>query len=127
MLNRIAVSGGSYDDWIGAVYDNFAKWRAESPVYCGGLSKEVVFTEVISNAATAEEPLGTLAGKGIMSEKHKGGHVVSNSATEKEPLGSLAGRGSEGRRKGGQGLRIKCEEPSLIRIVTGKQIGRAHV
>ena len=37
--------------------------------------------------------------------------------TAKEPLGSLAGRGSEGRRKGGRGLRIKCEEPSLIMVL----------
>jgi len=78
MLNRIAVSGGSYEDWLESVYDHNSKWRAESPVYQGGLSKEITFQEVISNAATAEEPLGTLAGKGIMGHKHKGGHVVIN-------------------------------------------------
>lgn len=78
MLNRIAVSGGSYEDWLDAVYDNSSKWRAETPVYHGGLSKEVVFEEVVSQSATDGEPLGSLAGKGRMSGKHKGGKMIIN-------------------------------------------------
>lgn len=85
MMNRIAISGGSYNDWQEAVYGVRVARMAESPIYMGGASYEIVFDE-----------------------------VVSNSATENEPLGSLAGRGTEGRRKGGRGIRIKCEEPSLI-------------
>ena len=76
MLNRIAVSGGSYSDWLGAVYDSNSKWRAESPIYQGGLSKEIVFEQVVSQSATPDEPLGSLAGRGTMSGKHKGGKVV---------------------------------------------------
>jgi len=76
MLNRIAVSGGTYDNWLEAVYDHNSYTRAETPVYMGGLSKELVFQEVVSNAATEGEPLGQLAGKGVMSNKHKGGKVV---------------------------------------------------
>lgn len=80
MLNRIAVSGGTYDDWINAAYGHDAPNRAQTPVYVGGLSKELVFQEVVSNAnaETSEggQPLGTLAGKGVMSGKHKGGKVV---------------------------------------------------
>jgi hypothetical protein len=76
MLNRIAVSGGSYDDWLEAVYTHDTFRKCESPMYMGGLSKEVVFQEVTSNAATENEPLGSLAGKGRMSDKHKGGKVV---------------------------------------------------
>lgn len=80
MLNRIAVSGGSYDDWIDAVYTHDRFTRIETPVYMGGLSKELVFQEVVSNAAaetqgSSEQPLGTLAGKGVMANKHKGGKV----------------------------------------------------
>lgn len=78
MLNRIATSGGSYEDWLSATYDHNSKWRAETPVYHGGLSKEIVFQEVVSQSATTDNPLGTLAGKGVMSSKHKGGHVVIN-------------------------------------------------
>ena len=77
MLNRIAVSGGSYDDWMEAVYTERSFGKAETPVYMGGLSKEVVFNEVVSTAAVNEDnPLGSLAGKGGMSGKHKGGYVT---------------------------------------------------
>ena len=63
MLNRIAVSGGSYEDWQEAVYGEDAIRRAESPIYCGGLQSEIVFEEIVSTAATSD-PLGTLALKG---------------------------------------------------------------
>lgn len=76
MLNRIAVSGGTYDDWLSAVYDHESYTRAESPVYMGGLSKEIVFQEVVSQSDSSGQPLGTLAGKGVMGDKHKGGKVV---------------------------------------------------
>jgi hypothetical protein len=76
MLNRIAVSGGSYDDWLEAVYTHDSFRKCESPMYMGGLSKEVIFQEVTSNAATEKEPLGSLAGRGRMSDKHKGGKIV---------------------------------------------------
>lgn len=77
MLNRIAVSGGSYDDWMEAVWTHQGYRKAESPIYHGGLSKEVIFQEVTSTADAGDEnPLGTLAGKGRMSDKHKGGQVT---------------------------------------------------
>lgn len=77
-LNRVAVSGATYQDWIEATFDHNSKWRAETPVYHGGLSKEIMFTEVVSQAATPDKPLGTLGGKGIMGSKHKGGKVIIN-------------------------------------------------
>jgi len=78
MLNRIAVSGGTYDDWLDAVYTHERMKGVESPVYLGSLIKELAFQEVISNAATEEEPLGTLAGRGRLTEKHKGGLINVN-------------------------------------------------
>ncbi|AXH73568.1 MAG: major capsid protein [Microviridae sp.] len=75
MLNRIAVSGGSYDDWLDAVYAHDRYTRSESPMYMGGLSKELVFQEVISNAPTEEKALGTLGGRGVLTNKHKGGKI----------------------------------------------------
>ena len=66
MLNRIAVTGGTFDDWMSAVYDHEGYGKPETPVYMGGLSKELVFQEVVSNSAEGGEPLGTLAGKGVM-------------------------------------------------------------
>ena len=89
MLNRVALSGGTYRDWIKVNWDYDFLQNAESPIYEGGLSKEIVFEEIISTAEAGDgsfnQPLGTLAGKGRLSQKHKDG------------------------------------------IVTGKQIGRAHV
>ena len=80
MLNRIAVSGGSYRDWIETVYTSDFTIHAESPIYEGGMSDEIVFQEVVSNSATAEEPLGTLAGKGTLAGNRKGGklHIKIN-------------------------------------------------
>jgi len=79
MLNRIAVSGGSYDDWLDAVYTHERTRSVENPMYLGGLSKELAFQEVISNAVATgedgEQPLGTLAGRGVMTNKHKGGKI----------------------------------------------------
>lgn len=75
MLNRIAVSGGSYDDWLDATYTHERAKQVENPVYMGGLSKELIFQEVISSTATEFEPLGTLAGRGRMNGKNKGGYV----------------------------------------------------
>jgi len=81
MLNRIAVSGGTYDNWLDAVYTHDRYQRCETPMYMGGLIKELVFQEVVSNAEagggdTTAQPLGTLAGKGIMGHKHKGGNIT---------------------------------------------------
>ena len=64
MLNRIAVSGGTYQDRIQTVYTNDYIERSETPIYEGGFSSEIIFQEVISNSATENEPLGTLAGRG---------------------------------------------------------------
>ena len=80
MLNRVAVSGGSYQDWIHAVYTTKMMQQAESPVYHGGLSKELLFQEVISMASsqssTGQQYLGQQGGKGMMHTKHKGGQIV---------------------------------------------------
>ena len=80
MLNRIAISGGTYDDWLNAVYTHERTRSVENPMYMGGLIKELAFQEVVSNAAAigegdTQQPLGTLAGRGILTNKHKGGDV----------------------------------------------------
>ncbi len=88
MMNRIAVSDGSYQSWQEVVYDEKALRIAESPMYVGGMSSEIVFDE-----------------------------VVSNSATEDQPLGTLAGRGAERMTRGGSSIKIKIREPSMIMII----------
>ena len=88
MLNRIAVSGGSYKDWIETVYTTDYYFRAETPVYEGGMSTIIDFEAVVSNSASAASGV-------------------------EEPLGSLAGRGFNGQKKGGN-LKIKVNEPCYI-------------
>ncbi len=74
MLNRIAVSGGTYRDWVETVYTSGWEMHTETPMYEGGLSTEIEFQEIVSNSATEDEPLGTLAGRGINTQK-KGGKL----------------------------------------------------
>lgn len=87
MLNRVALSDGTYRSWLETVYTSDYVSRCESPVYEGGMSQEIIFDEVVSTAATAD---GT------------------------EPLGTLAGRGKMGGNRRGGSLRIKIDEPSFI-------------
>lgn len=93
MMNKIAVSDGSYDAWQTAVYGEEGRVITESPIYCGGYSTEVAFDEVVSNSAS--------------------------NANGYEPLGSLAGRGSQqnATRKGGRDIKIKCDEATLIMVL----------
>lgn len=88
MLNRIAVSGGSYKDWIETVYTTDYYFRAETPVYEGGMSTIIDFEAVVSNSASTASGI-------------------------EEPLGSLAGRGYNGQKKGGK-IEIKVNEPCYI-------------
>ena len=74
MLNRIAVSGGTYQDWVETVYTSSWNMHTETPMYEGGLSSEIEFQEVVSNSASTDQPLGTLAGRGINTTK-KGGKL----------------------------------------------------
>lgn len=85
MLNRVAITDGTYQAWREATYGIRSTTLPESPIFCGGMQSEIAFDEIVSNSATDEEPLGT-----------------------------LAGRGTATMYKSGRGLKIKCTEPSMI-------------
>lgn len=85
MLNRVAITDGTYQAWREATYGIRSATLPESPIFCGGMQSEIAFDEIISNSATEEEPLGTLAGRGVATMY-----------------------------KSGRGLKIKCTEPSMI-------------
>lgn len=80
LLNRIAVSDGTYESWQDVVYTELPKMHIETPIYLGGMSNEVVFEEIVQNApATTEDgttTLGTLGGRGTL-VKRKGGNVIA--------------------------------------------------
>lgn len=82
MLNRIAISGGTYDDWLDAVYTHERRRGTENPMYMGSLIKELSFQEVVSNADQelpqelgGYQPLGKLSGRGRLTNKNKGGRI----------------------------------------------------
>lgn len=85
MLNRVAITDGTYQAWREATYGIRSTTLPESPIFCGGMQSEIAFDEIVSNSATDEEPLGTLAGRGIATMY-----------------------------KSGRGLKIKCTEPCMI-------------
>lgn len=85
MLNRVAITDGTYQAWREATYGIRSATLPESPIFCGGMQSEIAFDEIVSNSATEEEPLGTLAGRGVATMY-----------------------------KSGKGLKIKCTEPSMI-------------
>lgn len=89
MLYRIAVSGGTYEDWQEAVYGVDAIKRCESPIYCGGYDSIIDFQEVISTADTETNAAGD------------------------QPLGTIATRGIGTKQRGGY-FKIKCKEPGFI-------------
>lgn len=75
MLNRIAVSDGSYNAWIQTVYTSGGLNHIETPIYLGGSSLEIEFQEVINNSGSMEQPLGTMAGRGVATN-YKGGDII---------------------------------------------------
>lgn len=76
MLNRIAVSGGTYRDWLETVYTTGQYIeRPESPIFEGGMTQYIEFDEVVSQSATEEEPLGTLAGRGKNTRQKGSGRI----------------------------------------------------
>lgn len=80
MLNRIAVSGGTYKDWLETVY-TAGKYleRPETPVFIGGMTQYIEFDEVISKSATetayGNQPLGDIAAIGRGGKPTNSGHI----------------------------------------------------
>lgn len=90
MLNRIAVSGGTYRDWLETVY-TAGKYldRPETPVFIGGMTQYIEFDEVISKSA-AETTYGN------------------------QPLGDIAAIGRGGKPLNNGHIHYQCEEPGYI-------------
>ena len=80
MLNRIAVAGGTYRDWLETVY-TAGKYldRPETPVFIGGMTQYIEFDEVVSKSATetayGSQPLGDIAAIGRGGKPLNSGHI----------------------------------------------------
>lgn len=77
MLNRIAVSGGSYRDWLETVYTAGRYLdRPETPVFQGGMSQTIEFDEVVATTGNTEgQVLGELAGRGYARQPNTSGRL----------------------------------------------------
>lgn len=79
MLNRVALAGNTYEDWQDVVYEQTQRRQIESPIYCGGMSQEVVFDEIVqtapADAGGTTSQLGTLGGRGRLLDNKKGGKI----------------------------------------------------
>lgn len=78
MLNRIAVSGGTYRDWLETVYTAGRYLdRPETPVFQGGMSQIIEFDEVIATTGNQadNQVLGDLAGRGYARKPNGSGHL----------------------------------------------------
>lgn len=80
MYNRVVVAGNTYAAWSEVQYGHQMVTRYETPIFHGGLVKELMFQEVIAQTSfesnTTNQPLGQLAGKGVLSKEQKGGKVT---------------------------------------------------
>lgn len=77
MLNRIAVSGGTYRDWLETVYTAGRYLdRPETPVFQGGMSQMIEFDEVVATTGNTEgQVLGELAGRGYARQPNSSGKL----------------------------------------------------
>lgn len=77
MLNRIAVSGGTYRDWLETVYTAGRYLdRPETPIFQGGMSQMIEFDEVVATTGNAEgQALGELAGRGYARQPNTSGKL----------------------------------------------------
>lgn len=90
VLLRVAVSGGTVDDWLDATYGMKPSGKMEMPMFIGGMSEEVQFQAKYSMAATEGQPLATLAGTGGLGGNRKGGYVRINEVKEPSTLMVIA-------------------------------------
>lgn len=76
MLNRVAISGGTYEDYQDVVWEEVKHRQIESPIFLGGMSQEIMFDEVIQTAPAEGKTLGTLGGRGrLVNQSRKGGKI----------------------------------------------------
>lgn len=77
MLNRIAVSGGTYRDWLETVYTAGRYLdRPETPVFQGGMGQMIEFDEVVATTGNTEgQVLGELAGRGYARQPNTSGKL----------------------------------------------------
>lgn len=78
MRERMALTDGSYNQLIKAMFGFNPKWHEHDVKYCGGFSQPIVFSEVVNTTESAAAPLGDTAGRAFSTQVGGTIHVRSN-------------------------------------------------
>lgn len=75
LKERLALTDGSYNQMVKAMFGHNPNWHSHDCKYCGGSSQPIIFSEVVNTADTGNAPLGEAAGRAISSSMNNTIHV----------------------------------------------------
>lgn len=75
LKERLALTDGSYNQMVKAMFGHNPNWHSHDCKYCGGSSQPIIFSEVVNTADTGNAPLGETAGRAISSSMNNTIHV----------------------------------------------------
>lgn len=78
LRERLALTDGSYNELIKAMFGHNPRWHNHGAIYCGGTRQSIVFNEVVNTAESANAPLGDIAGRAVSSQNNDVIHVHSD-------------------------------------------------
>lgn len=78
MKERLALTDGSYNELIKAMFGHNPNWHSHEPTFCGGSTQPIVFSEVVNTADTGSAPLGDTAGRAVTSSDNGTIHIKSD-------------------------------------------------
>ena len=78
LKERLALTDGSYNQMVKAMFGHNPNWHSHDCKYCGGSSQPIIFNEVVNTADTGNAPLGETAGRAISSSMNNTIHVHSD-------------------------------------------------
>ena len=78
LKERLALTDGSYNELIKAMFGHNPRWHNHNAIYCGGTRQPIVFNEVVNTAESASAPLGDIAGRAVSSQNNDVIHVHSD-------------------------------------------------
>ena len=78
LRERLALTDGSYNELIKAMFGHDPRWHNHNAVYCGGCRQPIVFSEVVNTAESPNAPLGDVAGRAFSASNNDVIHVHSD-------------------------------------------------
>ena len=78
LRERLALTDGSYNELIKAMFGHNPQWHNHNAIYCGGTRQPILFSEVVNTAESDTAPLGDVAGRAFSSSSNDVIHVHSD-------------------------------------------------